>query len=99
MQLEYDTIIHHHNMADQFRTTISIDAKVADLAATMAEREKRNFSNLTEVALAEYCEKRQVDPQAEEVLEAIKEIGADRALDILRRESRKSRRPAGTRTT
>jgi len=38
------------------RTTISIDDTVADLAAKIAEREKRNFSNLCEVALAEYCE-------------------------------------------
>jgi hypothetical protein len=76
-------------MAEQFRSTVSLDPVVGALAQKVGEIEKRTFSNLVEVALAEYCEKRRVDPQAAQLIEAAGQIGFPEALKALHRAARR----------
>lgn len=80
-----------HQMSATFRTTISISQGVADLAAKVGDAENRNFSNLCEVALQEYCSARGVDPKDAEIAAAVKRIGKDRALEVLSNTARRAR--------
>lgn len=74
------------------RTSISIDDNIAELAEKVAERESRNFSNLCEVALKEYCGDRALPVEEAELLASAKEVGVKNALaavDALKRPHRK----------
>jgi len=73
------------------RTTISVDDEIAALASRICEKENRNFSNLCEVALQQYCEPRVQDASHDEVIAAAKEIGVDKAVVVLRRAARAAR--------
>lgn len=70
------------------RTSISIDDGVAALADKIATREKRNFSNLCEVALAEYCGPRESSQAHAELIATAEEVGIDTALAALKRAMR-----------
>jgi len=62
-------------MSETARTTISISKDVYDRALAHAEPDKRNFSNLCEVALEEYLKVR--EPAAdEEIAQAVVEAKA-----------------------
>jgi len=71
------------------RTSISLDDNIAKLAEQMAQRENRNFSNLCEIALSEYCAARgAVDPTSE-MIAAAQQIGLPQATAILVRAARR----------
>lgn len=74
------------------RTTISLDDNVAALAEKIAEREKRNFSNLCEVALAEYCKPRAEDGQHADLIAAAEEVGIEQAVATLKEMKRPKHR-------
>lgn len=76
------------------RTSIRIDDAVGELAAKIAKREKRNFSNLCEVALSEYCSARQNPGDHAELIAAAEQVGVPDALAVLRRERRRKAKVA-----
>jgi hypothetical protein len=76
------------------RTTINIDETTAKIAEKVMEKENRNFSNLCEVALNEYCGPRQQGDAHAMVIANAEEIGLDRALELLRAAPRKRKRAA-----
>lgn len=63
------------------RTTISVDPAIYDSAIAMAEQEKRSFSNLVEVALAELLDARQSSPDA--VVSAAVEEAKSAGVDVV----------------
>jgi serine/threonine protein kinase HipA of HipAB toxin-antitoxin module len=67
------------------RTTISLDDRVADLAAKIQERENRTFSNLVEVALTAYCaQSEKLDEVATEAASAAEAGSPEEVVAILR---------------
>lgn len=70
------------------RTTISIDDAVAVTAEGMAKREKRNFSNLCEVALDEYCAARGQVQDAPLLMAAAEQVGVPEAIALLTKAAR-----------
>jgi hypothetical protein len=75
------------------RTTISIDDNTATIAEAVMAKENRNFSNLCEVALQQYCDRANAHPM-EELMAAAKEAGLPKALAAVQNIVRKKKRAA-----
>jgi predicted CopG family antitoxin len=80
-------------MSEIARTTISLSDEIYTAALKQADLEKRNFSNLCEVAIEEYLNVRKPSDEAE-LVQVLKEAKAA-GVDVIKTLTRAARRREG----